>query len=152
VSNPRSTVEIAGHPIHPMLVPFVVGFLVGAFVTDAVYLQTMDPFWARGSFWLLSAGIVMAVIAAAIGLTDFLGDSAIRQLRAAWWHMAGNLLMAGLSVANLYLRIVNGIEAAAAYMWLSFVVVLLLLFTGWKGWEMVYRGHVGVSDRMHPAE
>jgi hypothetical protein len=25
-------------------------------------------------------------------------------------------------------------------------VVLILLFTGWKGWEMVYRDHVGVSD------
>jgi hypothetical protein len=22
----------------------------------------------------------------------------------------------------------------------------ILLFTGWKGWEMVYRHHVGVSD------
>lgn len=29
---------------------------------------------------------------------------------------------------------------------LSFVVVLILLFTGWKGWEMVYRHRVGVAD------
>jgi hypothetical protein len=27
-------------------------------------------------------------------------------------------------------------------------VVLILLFTGWKGWEMVYREHVGVSDEV----
>jgi uncharacterized membrane protein len=25
-------------------------------------------------------------------------------------------------------------------------VVLILLFTGWKGWEMVYRHRVGVAD------
>jgi uncharacterized membrane protein len=29
---------------------------------------------------------------------------------------------------------------------LSAIAVAILLFTGWKGWEMVYRGHVGVSD------
>ncbi|TIO79983.1 MAG: DUF2231 domain-containing protein, partial [Mesorhizobium sp.] len=29
---------------------------------------------------------------------------------------------------------------------LSLIVVLILLFTGWKGWGMVYRHHVGVAD------
>jgi hypothetical protein len=29
---------------------------------------------------------------------------------------------------------------------LSFVVVGILLFTGWKGWEMVYRHRVAVLD------
>ena len=31
---------------------------------------------------------------------------------------------------------------------LSLLVVLILLFTGWKGWEMVYRHRVGVSDQV----
>jgi uncharacterized membrane protein len=29
---------------------------------------------------------------------------------------------------------------------LSLIVVCILLFTGWKGWEMVYRHRVGVAD------
>jgi hypothetical protein len=29
---------------------------------------------------------------------------------------------------------------------LSGVVVVLLLFNGWMGWEMVYRKHVGILD------
>jgi len=29
---------------------------------------------------------------------------------------------------------------------LSLVVTCILLFTGWKGWEMVYRHRVGVLD------
>ena len=29
-TNPRSAVRIAGHPIHPMLVPLPIGFLGGA--------------------------------------------------------------------------------------------------------------------------
>jgi uncharacterized membrane protein len=30
---------------------------------------------------------------------------------------------------------------------LSFVVVLILLYTGWRGWEMVYRHRVAVADQ-----
>jgi uncharacterized membrane protein len=29
---------------------------------------------------------------------------------------------------------------------LSFVVVAILLYTGWRGWEMVYEHRVAVSD------
>jgi len=29
---------------------------------------------------------------------------------------------------------------------LSLIVVCILLFTGWKGWELVYRHRVGVAD------
>jgi hypothetical protein len=32
--NPKSTASIAGHPIHPMVIPFPIAFLVTAFVTD----------------------------------------------------------------------------------------------------------------------
>lgn len=28
----------------------------------------------------------------------------------------------------------------------SLIVVATLLFTGWKGWDMVYRHRVGVQD------
>ena len=59
--NPKSTAQISGHPIHPMLIP---------------------------------------------------GPSAI---------------------------IPNGLL-------LSLVAVLLLLFSGWKGGDLVFRGHVGVAD------
>jgi len=29
---------------------------------------------------------------------------------------------------------------------LSLIVVCILAFTGWKGWDMVYRGRVGIAD------
>ena len=32
--NPKSIASIAGHPIHPMLIPFPIVFMVTAFVTD----------------------------------------------------------------------------------------------------------------------
>ena len=62
--------------------------------------------------------------------------------------MIGNLTAVVVALANFALRYSQGAEAAIKP-WgvvLSLVVVGILLFTGWKGWEMVYREHVGVSD------
>ena len=42
-----STASIGRHPIHPMLVPFPIGFLVGALVSDVVYWVLRDAFWAQ---------------------------------------------------------------------------------------------------------
>lgn len=33
-SNPKSTASVAGHPLHPMLIPFPIAFFVGALVVD----------------------------------------------------------------------------------------------------------------------
>ena len=52
-----------------------------------------------------------------------------------------------LILVNFYLRYVNGDAAVIpGGLLLSLVVVGVFLFTGWKGWEMVYRHHVGVAD------
>ncbi|HEY2071128.1 MAG TPA: DUF2231 domain-containing protein [Rhizomicrobium sp.] len=146
-ANPRSTIQIAGHPIHVMLVPFVIAFYVGTLAADFAYSGTGDPFWARGAFWLLTAGVAMSLLAATAGFLDFVLEPKIRALSAAWWHFGGNALMSLISLVDLYLRYRAGDEAGShAYWGLALAAVLLLLFNGWKGWEMVYRHHVGVSD------
>jgi uncharacterized membrane protein len=48
-TNPKSTASIAGHPLHPMLIPFPVVFLVTAFVTDLVFWSTGYEIWAIAS-------------------------------------------------------------------------------------------------------
>ena len=65
----RSTASIAGHPIHLMLVPFPIAFLVATLATDLVFWGTGDVFWARVSVWLVGAGVVMGGLAAIFGLT-----------------------------------------------------------------------------------
>src|SRR5689334_15869691 len=91
MTNPKSSAQIAGHPIHPMLVPFPIAFLVGTLVSDIVFTITSDAFWATASYWLLVGALVMAALAAVAGLIDFLGESRIRAVPAAWHHMIGNV-------------------------------------------------------------
>ncbi|HKG74262.1 MAG TPA: DUF2231 domain-containing protein [Aestuariivirgaceae bacterium] len=147
MSNPKSTASIAGHPIHPMLIPFPIAFFVATFVCDLIYWQTGNPGWVTASLWLLGAGLIMAALAALTGLIDVLGEPRIQALRDAWYHAGGNVLAVLIELYNWFSRYDSG-EAAVlpTGLVLSLIVVGILLFTGWKGWEMVYRHHVGVSD------
>ena len=146
----RTAASIAGHPIHPMLIPFPIAFFVGTFVCDIVYWQTGSEAWAAATIWLLGAGIVMAALAAVAGLADVFGDTRIRALNDAWWHAGGNVLVVLIELYNWYARYSEGAAAIVPKgLILSLVVTCLLLFTGWKGWEMVYRHRVGVADETH---
>ena len=147
MSNPKSTASIAGHPIHPMLIPFPIAFFVATFVCDLAYWQTSNGAWATAAAWLLGAGLVMAALAALAGLTDVLGEPRIRALNDVWWHAGGNVLVVVVQLYSFYARYSEGASAIVPRgLVLSFVVVCILLFTGWKGWEMVYRHRVGVAD------
>jgi uncharacterized membrane protein len=145
--NPASTARIAGHPIHPMLVPFPIVCFVGALFTDLAYWRTAEMMWADFSAWLLFAGLVMGVLAAIAGLIDFLSNRLIRVLAPAWFHMVGNVVALLLSLCNAFVHsrdawtsvVPNGLI-------LSALTVLVLLFTGWMGWTMVYRLRVGVAN------
>jgi uncharacterized membrane protein len=147
MTNPRSTAQIAGHPIHPMLIPFPIAFFVSTFLCDLAYWKTANTMWPTASLWLLGAGLIMAALAAVIGLIDVMGDQQIRNLNDAWLHAGGNILAVLIELYNWYSRYVHGESAVIPTgLVLSFVVVLILLFTGWKGWEMVYRHRVGIAD------
>jgi uncharacterized membrane protein len=146
--NPQSTAQIAGHPLHPMLIPFPVAFLVSTLVCDLLFWNTGNSAWSTASLYLLGAALVMAGLAAVAGLTDFLGDRRIRNLSAAWHHMLGNVVVVLLSLWNSYRRYETGDAAVLPTgLIISFVVALLLLYTGWRGWEMVYRHRVAVSNQ-----
>jgi len=130
-----------------MLIPFPIAFFVATFVCDIIYWRTGNPGWVTATLWLLGAGLIMAALAAATGLIDVLGEPRIQALRDAWYHAGGNVLAVLIELYNWYSRYSSG-EAAVlpTGLVLSLIVVVILLFTGWKGWEMVYRHHVGVSD------
>jgi uncharacterized membrane protein len=124
-----------------MLVPFPIAFFVATAACDLVFSRTEAPFWASG------AGLIMAALAAVFGLIDVLSEPRILALNDAWWHAGGNVLAVLIELYNWYLRYTSG-EAAIlpTGLSLSIIVVCILLFTGWKGWKLVYLHRVGVTD------
>ena len=146
--NPRSTATIGGHPIHPMLVPFPIACLVGAFVTDLMFLHFGTGGFANASKWLLAFGILTALLAAVAGLIDFMGDDRIRRLGHALQHMIANVSAVVVAVINLAVRLGDETaQVASLGVYLSGVTVLILIFSGWRGGDLVYVHKVGVHDR-----
>lgn len=141
----RSRIAIKGHPTHPIFVTFPIAFWTGALIADFAYLATAQEWWAQMSFWLIVFGLIGAALAAVTGLVDFIAIARVREHAAGWIHAIGNVIAAGLAMANWLVRI----DAPAAMIpwWglaLSIVTVLLVMVTGWYGGELAYRHKVGV--------
>jgi uncharacterized membrane protein len=142
-----SRAAIAGHPIHPMLVPLPIGLLAGAAASDVLFLRTGDRFFARASRWLLAGGIGGALSAAPFGLVDFVSIRAARERPEAWLHAIGNFTVVALAASSLALR--SGSDdrrPPGAAVVLSGAGASLLLVTGWLGGELAYRHRIGVAS------
>jgi uncharacterized membrane protein len=144
--HPRSTAQIGGHPIHPMLVQFPIVCFILTLVCDVLYTQGHTEL-ATASTWLLIVGLVMGALAAVAGLTDFLGDKRIQGADAIK-HMLANVTAVVLEVVNLVLRLKNPDSIGSTGVYISLVVVLILLYSGWMGGKLVYHHGIGVRDDM----
>lgn len=143
--NPRSTARIAGHPIHPMLVPVPIVCFVGTLITDLTYWRTANMQWANMSAWFLAVGLIVSIFVVIAGAVDFFSDRRIRTLRPAWIHVVGNVVALILAIFNAFIHSRDAwTSVVPTGLILSALVVLILLVTGWNGWEMVYRRGVGV--------
>jgi uncharacterized membrane protein len=143
----ESTAKIGDHPIHPMLVGFPIAFFTATLACDLAFWGTGNSFWAIAAMWALGAALVMGGLAAVFGLVDFLGNERIRTMPAARAHFYANATLIVLSLISFYLRYRYG-APAAIMPWglaISFAVVGILLFSGWKGGDMVYEHRVGIK-------
>jgi uncharacterized membrane protein len=146
ITQPRSTATFRGMPLHAMLVPIPIACFVTTLATDIVYWRTAAMMWANMSAWLLVVGLIIALFAAVAGLIDFLGDRRIREIRASWIHVVGNIAALGLSIINALVHTRDAYTSVVpSGLILSTLVVAILLVTGWNGWKMVYRHGVGVQ-------
>ncbi len=141
-----SVAAIAGHPIHPLLVPLPIGSLALALASDLAYTATHDRFFLRASKLLQGAGIVTGLTAGLAGATDFLGRSRIREHGSSWVHAGGNLLALALTAVNLAIRRDHAERAIVpAGLTLSILTASILVVTGWLGGELAYRHQIGIS-------
>jgi uncharacterized membrane protein len=141
-----SVAAIAGHPIHPMLVPLPIGAFSLALASDVAFAASGDRFWARASQVLIGTGIVTGALAGVLGATDFFGRRQVRERGQARAHALGNAAALGLSAASLALRRRDSAAAVVPVgLALSLATGSLLLVTGWLGGELSYRHRIGVT-------
>src|SRR5258707_14634688 len=85
-ANLRLTTRSRGRPIHKILVSFSAAYFAGALVTDLVYWQIPDVLWERFSIWLITAGLIVAGLAALAYVIDL---AAGRRIDKPTWPPVG---------------------------------------------------------------
>jgi len=137
---------IAGHPVHPMLVPFPIGFLVGALICDIILAFTHNPFWPQVAVVLLGFGIVAALVTAVAGFIDYgtapMSDAA---KSTATRHMIFNLVAVVVFAIAFWLRLGDNVSTAGIV--LTVVGVLIMAVAGYLGGHLSYHYGVGVDPR-----
>jgi uncharacterized membrane protein len=141
----RTPASIAGHPIHPMIVPIAIGGFILSFVFDIVCLAsgTTTP-WSTVAYYTMIGAIVGALCAAVFGLVDVLSLPAGETRRVGFTHMGINLVVVALYACNAWIRHADASPSGTPFV-LSVVGILLLVVSGWLGGKMVYEAAVGVS-------
>src|SRR5579883_447441 len=144
-----SKAKIAGHPVHPMLVAFLVGFYTGTLVAFAVYAANGHQFWLNLAIALAVVGAGTAVLAALPGAVDFLFGIP-RGSQAKVVGLAHGLLnVTGLGLfiaaASEYVTHWNGPPASATLgLALAAAGTAVTVAAGSLGWMLVQTYHVGV--------
>jgi len=141
----RTPASIAGHPIHPMIVPLAIGGFLLSFVFDIVCMVTggTDP-WASVAYYTMIGGIVGALCAAVFGLVDVFSLTDPYTRKIGFTHMGINLVVVALFICNAWIRHADASPSGAPFI-MSVVGILLLVVSGWLGGKMVYEAGVGVS-------
>ena len=134
------TVKPRGRPIHKILVSFSAAYFVGAFITDLVYWQIPDVLWERFSVWLITAGLIMAGLAAIAYVIDLAGGRRID--RKAWPRAVGYAIAVLLSLVNAFVHSRDGYTAVVPTgLMLSGLVIVVLLLTACVGRALLANRH-----------
>jgi uncharacterized membrane protein len=128
-----------------MLVVFPLGLLGTSVVFDLLHIATGNPDWAMLAYWLITAGIVGALVAAPFGTVDWMAIPAgTRAKRIGAVHGLGNALVSLLFVVSWLFRTPDDVSPVAVIC--SFAGAALALITAWLGGELVSRLGVGVYE------
>jgi uncharacterized membrane protein len=140
----RTPAQIAGHPIHPMLVTIPIGLWIFSLAADLIALRAGAPqTWHAAALYTMVGGIIGALAAALPGLVDLLslGDAPIK--KTAVTHMSLNLTIVVLYVINAWTRYHASVSPTVSLA-LSVIAIAMLLVSGWLGGKMVYEAGVAV--------
>jgi len=124
----------ATHPLHVLLAAYPIACFSGAFVTDIVYVNSMQMMWANFSIWLITAGLIMGGAAAVVGIAEALLSRGRPGLRPGWFHAIGNALVLALSLWNAFVHSRDGWTAVVPTgIILSGIVTILVILVNWLG-------------------
>lgn len=119
-------------PLHPFFVGLGGTLLMAALFTDFMYWNNSLMQWANFSAWLITGGLILALIAAIV-LTI---DVALGRAGSIRWLDFGLLAVAAvLSIVNVFIHTRDAwTSVVPSGITLSAIVTILLAVAGLRGW------------------
>lgn len=135
----------AGSPLHPGFISAGSTLLIAAFATDLMYCKTSLWQWANFSAWLITAGLVLALLATIVLVIDFLIGRVNRIDLAGFCLVAAAAL---LSLLNVLVHSRDGWTSVAPEgIGLSAMVTILLLAAAVRGWRVAGAADNATGER-----
>lgn len=122
------------HPLHAMLLAFIVPMYLGALLNDLAYASSYNVQWINFAAWMLVGGLIGGGFALAWAIIDIARDRANRVQRH--WFYAGALLITFiLGFINSLVHAKDAWATMPAGLWLSVVTTLIALAASWIGFS-----------------
>ena len=146
----KSKASVAGHPIHPMLIPFPLALWATSFAVDVLFYFLRHPTLLIIAKFMIAAGCLGAIAAAIPGIIDWLTIKNGEVKRAANWHARLNVAALVVFAISFFLRMGRYSELVGRRLTLPFLLsavgVVLISISGWLGGELVFRYGIGQKD------
>jgi uncharacterized membrane protein len=143
----KSKASIAGHPIHPMLIPFPLALWATSFVVDVLFYFLRHPTLLVIAKFMIAAGCIGAIAAAIPGIVDWLAIKNGDVKKVANWHARLNITALVVFAISLFLRLGSYSELVGRKLTIPFLLslvgVILISISGWLGGELAFRYGVG---------
>jgi len=146
----RSKASIAGHPIHPMLIPFPLALWATSFVVDVLFYFLRHPTLLIIAKFMIAAGCLGAIAAAIPGIIDWLAIKNGDAKKVANWHARLNIAALVVFGISLFLRLGSYSELVGRKLTIPFLLslvgVILISISGWLGGELAFRYGIGQTQ------
>lgn len=145
----RTKASFKGHSIHQMLIPFPIGLMIGAFVSDLLgFIFNIPSLWHTG-YYISAAGAVMGLVA---GLPGFIDYTYSVPPDSSGFTRATNHLLVMVTTIILFsiawlLR--DGVNVKPGYITLilEFIGTVTISIGAWLGGTLVNRNFIGPDHR-----
>jgi uncharacterized membrane protein len=118
--------SVVAKAVYGLLDPLPFGFFVAALIFDAVYARSGVMLWGKGGAWLITFGLLFAVIPRLINLVQVWVTSrrtAMPSDKLAFWL---NLFAIAAAIVNAFVHSRDAYAIVPAAVWLSACTVVLL--------------------------
>lgn len=118
--------SVVANGIYGLLNPIPFGFFVAALIFDLIYSRSGEILWIKGAAWLVTFGLLFAVVPRLVNLAQVWITSrrlATRTDRVDFWL---NLIAIVAAIINAFVHSRDAYATMPAGVWLSVCTVVLL--------------------------